>query len=63
MVVKYANIFHSNSPPKYIQFGIFGIEINHLATLFKTQKSDKKRELEFSTDFTGMTGRELLQLL
>jgi hypothetical protein len=34
MVRTYYNIFHSNEgPPKYPQSGIFGMKVNHLATL------------------------------
>jgi hypothetical protein len=33
MVIKYTNIFHSNA----LQIGIFGLKINHLATLVKSK--------------------------
>jgi hypothetical protein len=34
MAVKYTNIVRSKALPKYTQSGIFGLENNHLATLF-----------------------------
>jgi hypothetical protein len=33
MAVKYANIFHCKTLQNFTQFGIFGLKINHLATL------------------------------
>jgi hypothetical protein len=34
MAVKYINIYQSTSgPPKFTHIGIFGLKINHLATL------------------------------
>jgi hypothetical protein len=33
MAVKYINIFQSKALQKFTQIGIFGLKINHLATL------------------------------
>jgi hypothetical protein len=33
MAVKYINIIRLQDPPKFIQIGIFGLKIYHLATL------------------------------
>jgi hypothetical protein len=33
MIIKYDNIFHSKAPPNFAQIEIFGLKINHLATL------------------------------
>jgi hypothetical protein len=33
MAVKYANIFSLKGPPKYIQMGIFGMQMYHVAIL------------------------------
>jgi hypothetical protein len=36
MVIKYTNIYHSNALQNIPKFGIFGLKINHLATLICT---------------------------
>jgi hypothetical protein len=35
MAIKYTNIFHCKTPPKFAQNWIFGLKTNHLATLIK----------------------------
>jgi hypothetical protein len=37
MAKKYINIFQSKGPPKLTQIGIFGLNLNHLATLVGPQ--------------------------
>jgi hypothetical protein len=40
---KYANILHIlQGPPKLTKIGIFGLKINHLATLLPTQQTQKQ---------------------
>jgi hypothetical protein len=39
MVIKNANIFHSKTLQTFTQIGIFGLKINHLATLTHTRCS------------------------
>jgi hypothetical protein len=36
MVIEYAKHLPFEGPPKYTQIGVFGIKINHLATLVLT---------------------------
>jgi hypothetical protein len=39
MVIRYTQIYHPflfQYPPKYTQIGIFGMQLNHLATLYQT---------------------------
>jgi hypothetical protein len=35
MATKYTNFVHCETPPKFTQFGIFGLKICHLATLLE----------------------------
>jgi hypothetical protein len=43
--IEYTHLFPLKDPPKFTQIGIFGLKINHLATLICTFGSSPRREI------------------
>jgi hypothetical protein len=45
MVINYTNIFHYRALQNIPKFGVFGLKINHLATLHFTARKKKANSL------------------